>query len=84
MFFNCCLNCKMAFFARAAVMSMFMLFIAVYLTLNIVGTIYYTKLPSDTQTQKGVRGGGLATVILGWIGMPFLNLYSPIAYTVQK
>uniref|UniRef100_A0A6C0CN48 Uncharacterized protein n=1 Tax=viral metagenome TaxID=1070528 RepID=A0A6C0CN48_9ZZZZ len=66
------------------VLSMFVLFIAIYLTLNIVGTIYYTMLPSNTQSQKGIRGGGLATVILGWLGMPLLNLYSPIAYSVQK
>ena len=68
----------------AFVFSMFFFFIAVYLTLNIVGTIYYTMLPKNTQAQKGIRGGGLATVILGWLGMPLLNLYSPIAYSVQK
>lgn len=66
------------------VLSMFILFIAIYLTLNIVGTIYYTMLPNNTHSQKGIRGGGLATVILGWLGMPLLNLYSPIAYSVQK
>jgi len=69
---------------KGFVLSMFILFIAIYLTLNIVGTIYYTKLPNNTHSQKGIRGGGLATVILGWLGMPLLNLYSPIAYSVQK
>ena len=54
-----------------------------YLTLNIVGTVYYTMLHSTTEKQKGLRAGGLATVILGWLGMPFLNLYSPILYSTQ-
>lgn len=55
-------------------------YIIAYLVINPVGTYYYTKLPSTTTTEKGVKGGALATVILGWLGFAPLNLYSPSAY----
>ena len=63
--------------------SAFILAILVYLALNITGTIYYTKLNRDTSKEKSIAAGGLATVILGWIMFPLLNLYSPIAYSIQ-
>jgi hypothetical protein len=63
--------------------SAFILAVLVYLALNIVGTIYYTKLNRETSKEKSIAAGGLATVILGWIMFPLLNLYSPIAYSIQ-
>lgn len=54
-----------------------------YLVVNPVGTYYYTRLPSKDSKEKGVKGGALATVILGWLGLPFLNFYSPVAYVAQ-
>ena len=58
-------------------------YIILYLVVNQVGTYYYTRLPSKDSKEKGVKGGALATVILGWLGLPFLNLYSPVAYVAQ-
>uniref|UniRef100_A0A6C0CKY7 Uncharacterized protein n=1 Tax=viral metagenome TaxID=1070528 RepID=A0A6C0CKY7_9ZZZZ len=58
-------------------------YIIMYLVVNPVGTYYYTRLPSKDLKEKGVKGGALATVILGWLGLPFLNFYSPVAYIAQ-
>ena len=52
------------------------LFLILYITLNVVGTIYYQKLKPGTST----RSVGLLTVIVGWLGFPVLNIYSPIAH----
>ena len=56
--------------------------VAVYLTLNITGTVYYTKLV-ETQpvaVSDSLMGWNLASVILGWLGLPLLNLSSSITY----
>ena len=58
-------------------------YILMYLIVNPIGTYYYTRLPSNGSKEKGVKGGALATVILGWLGLPFLNLYSPVACVAQ-
>ena len=58
-------------------------YIIMYLVVNPVGTYYYTRLPSKNAKEKGVKGGALATVIFGWLGFPFLNFYSPVAYVAQ-
>jgi hypothetical protein len=52
----------------------------IYLTLNIVGTVYYTKL--GTQQTPAL----LMSVIIGWL-VPVLsplNLASPITYCMKK
>lgn len=58
--------------------------IAVYLTLNITGTVYYTKLEETqpVEVSDSLMGWNLASVILGWLGMPLLNLSSSITYGV--
>jgi predicted membrane channel-forming protein YqfA (hemolysin III family) len=53
----------------------YVVMIMIYFVLNVVGTVYYTRLRH--KEQKPV---GLLSVLLGWFFMPFLNLYSPIAY----
>lgn len=55
--------------------------LVIYLILNIVGTIYFTKLNVSTGTPEW--GGYLASVIIGWIVFPFANLASPIKYAVS-
>ena len=58
--------------------------IAVYLTLNITGTVYYTKLEETqpVEVSDSLMGWNLASVILGWLGLPLLNLSSSITYGV--
>ena len=51
----------------------------VYFALNIVGTVYYTKL----SRESSAKSVGLVTVILGWVFFPIFNIYSPIAYASQ-
>ena len=60
--------------------------VAVYLTLNITGTVYYQKI-SETQPvelTESYMGWLLASVILGWLGIPVLNLSSSCTYAVYK
>lgn len=54
-------------------------FLAFYLILNIVGTIYYTLLKRKG-VSEGARAVGLTTVLLGWTGLPILNLTSVALY----
>jgi hypothetical protein len=56
--------------------------VLVYLLLNIVGTVYYTKL-SDKNLSPSNRRWSTASVVLGWICFPFFNLTSPILYTTN-
>lgn len=51
--------------------------VLVYLVLNIVGSVYYSYLDTDA----GVEGLCLTTVILGWFGFPLANLASPIVWS---
>lgn len=55
----------------------------IWLALNIVGTVYYAKL-KNRQVEPGLEGFALATVILGWLGLPILNITSPIVYASTK
>lgn len=56
--------------------------IACYLTLNIVGTVYYTKLNKNQPlgVSDSLMDWNLCSVILGWLMLPPLNLSSPITY----
>lgn len=64
--------------------------VLVYLALNVTGTVYYTKLKAlptlPPTVTKGLMDWNLASVILGWLLFPLLNLSSPITYaaTVVK
>lgn len=51
----------------------------IWLTLNIVGTVYYAKLGKSRQTPLL-----LTSVILGWLVLPPLNLASPIVYAMKS
>lgn len=62
--------------------------LAVYLTLNIVGTYYcfheLKKLPKAVyQNQPSLWGGNVAAVFIGWFLNPFVNLCSPITYATH-
>lgn len=54
-------------------------FLALYFILNILGTVYYVKLTKGSAS----RSVGLVTVLLGWMGLPLVNIYSPVAYSEQ-
>lgn len=58
--------------------------IAAYLTLNIVGTVYYTKLNKNQPlgVSDSLMDWNLCSVILGWLLIPPLNLSSAITYGV--
>lgn len=54
-------------------------FIVIYVLFNILGTVYYTLLKRRGVTS-GPRAVGLATVLLGWCGLPLVNLTSVALY----
>jgi hypothetical protein len=56
--------------------------IAAYLTINIVGTVYYTKLNKNQplEVSDSLMDWNLCSVILGWLLIPPLNLSSSITY----
>lgn len=59
--------------------------LVIVLTLNIVGTVYYVKIVKEkVPVPEGERGWDLASVILGWVMMPLLNISSPISYAIHK
>lgn len=54
-----------------------MVMVVVYLTLNILGTVYYARLTKRTPAL-------LASVILGWLGLAPLNLASVIVHSTSN
>lgn len=62
------------------------LFVLGYLALNITGTVYYVKLTklSPSPISKGLMDWNLASVILGYLLFPLLNLSSPITFASIK
>lgn len=59
--------------------------ILAYLALNVTGTVYYTKLKDNqpAAVSDSLMSWNLASVILGWLGLPLLNLSSSITYGVH-
>ena len=62
------------------------LFVLGYLALNISGTVFYTKLQNKrpASVTQSLMDWNLASVILGWLMFPLLNLSSSITYAVSK
>ena len=58
--------------------------VAAYLTLNIVGTVYYMKVNKLTNVSFSENAWDLSSVLLGWLVFPPLNLSSPISYSIHK
>lgn len=58
--------------------------VAAYLTLNIVGTVYYMKVNKLTNVSFSENAWDLSSVLLGWLVFPPLNLSSPISYSLHK
>jgi hypothetical protein len=58
--------------------------VGAYLTLNVVGTVYYTKLNSVRGISFNEQSWDLSSVLLGWLVFPLFNLASPISYAVHK
>lgn len=60
----------------------------VYLILNIVGTVYFVKLQklntTKTKSSSSRTSGALASVILGWLLCPLVNITSPIMFAADK
>lgn len=57
-----------------------------YLALNISGTVYYNKLQRNrpASVTQSLMDWNLASVVLGWLLFPLVNLSSPITYAVSK
>ena len=65
----------------------FVVMVFLYIVLNIIGTIYYAKLnalPLSKTITSDTKGGALASVIIGWLGVPIVNITSPILYATRK
>lgn len=62
------------------------LFLVAYLAINITGTVYYVKLTNmkPSPVSKGLMDWNLASVILGYLLFPLLNLSSPITFAAIK
>lgn len=58
--------------------------VAAYLTLNIVGTVYYVKVNKLQGVSFSENAWDLSSVLLGWLLFPPLNLSSPISYSIHK
>lgn len=56
----------------------------VYVTLNIVGTVYYMKVNQVQNISFSENAWALSSVILGWLVFPLFNLSSPISYAVHR
>lgn len=58
--------------------------VVAYLTLNIVGTVYYMKVNKLNNVSFSENAWDLSSVLLGWLMFPLLNLSSPISYSIHK
>lgn len=56
----------------------------VYVALNVLGTVYYTKVNRLTNISFNENAWDLSSVLLGWLIFPLFNLSSPISYAVHK
>lgn len=56
----------------------------VYVTLNIVGTVYYMKVNQLQSISFNEHAWALSSVILGWLVFPLFNLSSPISYAIHQ
>lgn len=56
----------------------------VYLTCNILGTVYYPKVNRLPDISYNENAWSLSSVLLGWLVLPPLNLTSPILYAIHK
>ena len=62
-------------------------FFVVWAVLNIVGTIYFTKVIKFNPTfldKNGMRGGQYAALFLGWFANPLVNLCAPFTYLINN
>ena len=50
-----------------------------YIFLNILGTHYYLKIPQNNKHKLGAK----ISVILGWLGLAFVNITSPIVFATS-
>lgn len=57
--------------------------VTIYVVLNVVGTIYYSKL-KDRKLSPAARGLTLSSVVIGWVCFPFTNMTSPIVWATTK
>ena len=61
-------------------------YVVIYIVLNIVGTIYFTKVinfPKSFLETNAMKGGQITALILGWVGIPIVNLCAPITWIVH-
>jgi len=56
----------------------------VYLILNVVGTVYFVKLQNVKRINSSRKSGALASVIIGWLLCPLVNITSPIMFSTDK
>lgn len=60
------------------------LFIMVYLGLNIAGSVYCSKLLKLGKAKSEQKGGAIASVVIGWLIFPLVNITSIIMYKSMK
>ena len=60
------------------------IFILVYLGLNIAGSLYCSKLLKLGKANSGQKGGAIASVVIGWLIFPLVNITSIIMYKTIK
>jgi membrane associated rhomboid family serine protease len=60
------------------------LFILMYLGLNIAGSLYCSKLLKLGKANSGQKGGAIASVVIGWLICPLVNITSIIMYKTMK
>jgi len=54
--------------------------VVVYLGLNILGTVYYSKVAALPSVTPGAKSVSLLSVVFGWVVCPLFNVVSPIVY----
>lgn len=54
--------------------------VLVYLAFNITGTVYLSMFP-DRGIEGADYGGSITACVLGWLGIPILNIVPPIIYS---
>ncbi len=67
------------------VIAFWIIYIVVWLLLNIIGTIYTIKISKCPPNKKaGYFTAAIITCIIGWLGIPILNITAPIIWATAN
>ncbi len=70
---------------NSGVITFWVVYVILWLLLNIIGTIYTIKIGNCPPSKRaGYFTAAVVTCILGWLGIPILNITAPIIWVTAN